>query len=101
MEITGINIGYLLVQVLCIGSFLLLVGGAVVLLAMYMGRVLRKTENEAQGDLLMTAVVGPDGVLVPAELLAGSQQVEIRQQYGRLLLVPLAESPEEKEGDAL
>jgi hypothetical protein len=99
MEATGINIGYLLVQVLCIGSFLLLVGGAAVLLAMYMGRVLRKTENEAQGDLLMTAVVGPDGVLVPAELLAGSKQVEIRQQYGRLLLVPLAESPEGKEDD--
>lgn len=99
MEATGINIGYLLVQILCVGGFLLLVGIGAVLLAMYMGRIMRKTEDEAQGDLLMTAVVGPDGVLVPAELLPGSKQVEIRQQYGRLLLVPLEDSPEKDDAE--
>ncbi len=101
MEITGINVGYLFTQILCLGSFLLLVGAAAVLLARYMGWILRRTENEAQGDLLTTAVVGPDGVWVPADLLGGGKEVEIRRQYGRLLLVPIAESPEEKEDDTL
>lgn len=94
METTGINAGYLLIQLLCLGSFILVAGGAAVLQARHMGRILRRAEDEAQGELLLTVTAGPDGVLVPAELLGGSRQVEIRQQRGRLLLIPLPDSAE-------
>jgi len=37
----------------------------------------------------MKAVVKKDGVLIPKKLLKGAKQVEIRQEHGRIVVLPI------------
>jgi len=37
----------------------------------------------------MKAVVKKDGVLIPKKLLKGAKQVEIRQEAGRIVVLPI------------
>ncbi|MCP4363409.1 MAG: hypothetical protein GY796_35870 [Chloroflexi bacterium] len=88
METLGINIGYLVMQLACFGIFI----GLFVLVMIVMARYLsNKTWAANKTTLLRTETVTDDGVTIPTSLLYGAKQVEIREQNGRLLIIPLEE----------
>ncbi|MCI0399506.1 MAG: hypothetical protein L0332_32155 [Chloroflexi bacterium] len=85
MEALGINIGYFLGQLLAILLLALLVIGPVFLVFLLIKLAIKPEKTE----LLMTAEVTQQGVLVPRQLLHGATEVEIRRKQAMLLLVPV------------
>jgi hypothetical protein len=46
--------------------------------------------SEGKGGSVVNAKVTDEGVLIPKELLRGAEEVEIRQEGGRIVVVPKA-----------
>lgn len=88
MEELGINVGFLLVQLL---ALVLLVSLAVIPLVVIVGvwRRYRSIEYAEEKNLNMRAEVTTEGLFIPASLLPGVKTVEIRKRGENLLLVPV------------
>ena len=83
MEAVGINISYLLIQVLCFAGFL----GALVLAVYLAARMAyNKSAKIDDSELVMTFDVADDGIMIPKSVLQGAEQVELRRTRTQLLL---------------
>lgn len=92
MEDLGINLSFLLFQLLVLLVMVTAVA-AIVLLIVGLLRWRRPTGGVMEGStLLQTADVTPDGLLLPPSLLKNIQKVEIRRQEDMLLIVPIHEN---------
>ena len=86
MESVGINVGYLLIQLLCFAGFL----GALVL-AVYLAAKMayNKSAKIDDSELVMSFAVSDEGIVIPKSVLQGAQQVELRRTRTQLILRPL------------
>jgi hypothetical protein len=59
--------------------------------------VLKRSRNERDKDLRMKARITKDGLLIPKEVVdrLGSEEVEITQEPGRLLIAPAGEAEDQ------
>ena len=87
MEAVGINVGYLLIQILCFAGFL----GALVL-AVYIAAKMayNKSAKIDDSELVMSFAVTDEGIVIPKSVLQGAEQVELRQTKTQLILRPVS-----------
>ena len=83
MEAWGINIGYLLIQVLCFAGFL---GALVVAVYLAAQMAYNKSAKIDDSELVMSFDVSDEGIVIPKSVLQGAQQVELRQTKTQLIL---------------
>ena len=87
MEAIGINVGYLLIQVLCFAGFL----GALVLAVYLAARMAyNKSAKIDDSELVMSFDVSEDGIVIPKSVLKGAEQVELRETKTQLILRPVS-----------
>ena len=83
MEALGINIGYLLLQLLCFGLFIL---GLVVAVYLSARMAFRMSSKIDDSELVMAFEVTEDGIVIPKSVLQGAEKVELRQTKTKLIL---------------
>lgn len=89
MEGIGINLGYLLLQLLGLLVILAILAG-IVLLVVGLLRRGRPRPSPATGSVLIMEVeVTETGLLIPGGLLGDARRAEIRKRDDVLLVVPL------------
>ena len=91
MEAVGINVGYLAIQLLCFGMFVVVFAGAVYLATRY---AYNKAAKSDDSELLMTLDVMDEGIVIPKSIFEAAAQVELRRTKTQLILRPIdKESP--------
>jgi hypothetical protein len=86
VESVGINIGYLLLSLLCLGAFLAALAGGVYLAARMAYGMSAKIDDS---ELVMSFTVTDEGIVIPKSELGGAETVELRRTRTKLILHPV------------
>lgn len=86
MEAVGINVVYLVMQLLCFGLFVAAFAGAVYGATRYAYNKAAKVDDS---ELVITFDVSQEGIVIPKSVLQGAEQVELRRTRTQLILRPL------------